>query len=231
MTRHLRTILLLAVPLLAVGGPAVAGVIGSAHDISTPGTPEVCVFCHTPHQANGAAQAPLWNRLVETKTYVMYSSATLDVPVPGTPSGESLVCLGCHDGVLTYGSVDGQALGDKHDLVNAPGPGGVPDTTSDPNCRNCHPSYYGDPPKVPIGTDLSNDHPISLTYPTPAEDPDFRMPPDATRGWWSPVAPGIRLYEGRVECGTCHDPHVTSHGAFLRVSNDGSALCLTCHVK
>ncbi|HSO06820.1 MAG TPA: cytochrome c3 family protein, partial [Pelomicrobium sp.] len=53
----------------------------------------------------------------------------------------------------------------------------------------------------------------------------------------------VRLYdtgEGyEVECASCHDPHgVPSGGAgsvfnptFLRVSNAGSQLCLTCHVK
>jgi predicted CXXCH cytochrome family protein len=38
-----------------------------------------------------------------------------------------------------------------------------------------------------------------------------------------------------VECGSCHDPHVdgtgTSGATFLRISNNGSAVCLTCHVK
>jgi len=44
-----------------------------------------------------------------------------------------------------------------------------------------------------------------------------------------------------VECASCHDPHVqegqtapnsmVSGKTFLRISNDGSALCLTCHDK
>lgn len=44
-----------------------------------------------------------------------------------------------------------------------------------------------------------------------------------------------------VECGSCHDPHVsegqagpngqTSGPTFLRVANAGSAVCLACHVK
>jgi hypothetical protein len=42
-----------------------------------------------------------------------------------------------------------------------------------------------------------------------------------------------------MECASYHDPHgVPSNGvgtvnnkAFMRVSNTGSALCLTCHVK
>jgi hypothetical protein len=38
-----------------------------------------------------------------------------------------------------------------------------------------------------------------------------------------------------VECASCHDPHVESKGtdniAFMRVTTDGSQICLSCHVK
>ncbi|MEO5659051.1 MAG: cytochrome c3 family protein [Polaromonas sp.] len=33
-----------------------------------------------------------------------------------------------------------------------------------------------------------------------------------------------------VECASCHDPH-TETATFLRVVNDGSAVCLACHIK
>ena len=34
-----------------------------------------------------------------------------------------------------------------------------------------------------------------------------------------------------VECGSCHDPHSTTNGTFLRTSNAASALCTACHNK
>lgn len=34
-----------------------------------------------------------------------------------------------------------------------------------------------------------------------------------------------------VECATCHDPHNTTNGTFLRYSNANSTLCLACHDK
>ena len=34
-----------------------------------------------------------------------------------------------------------------------------------------------------------------------------------------------------VECASCHDPHSEAPLLFLRVSNDGSEVCLACHVK
>ncbi|MBI3593131.1 MAG: hypothetical protein HY099_06610 [Nitrospirae bacterium] len=39
------------------------------------------------------------------------------------------------------------------------------------------------------------------------------------------------MFSGRVECPSCHDPHDPSRNTFLRKSNAGSALCLTCHIK
>ena len=33
-----------------------------------------------------------------------------------------------------------------------------------------------------------------------------------------------------IECSSCHDPH-TTNAKFLRVANEGSRLCLTCHMK
>jgi predicted CXXCH cytochrome family protein len=34
-----------------------------------------------------------------------------------------------------------------------------------------------------------------------------------------------------VECASCHDPHTETNPTFLRVSNVGSGVCLSCHVK
>ncbi|HEX5804029.1 MAG TPA: cytochrome c3 family protein [Azospira sp.] len=34
-----------------------------------------------------------------------------------------------------------------------------------------------------------------------------------------------------VECDSCHDPHTEANPTFLRVSNTGSGVCLSCHVK
>jgi predicted CXXCH cytochrome family protein len=40
--------------------------------------------------------------------------------------------------------------------------------------------------------------------------------------------PRIRLFDGRVGCGSCHSPYAREH-ALLVMSNDRSALCLSCH--
>ena len=99
-----------------------------------------------------------------------------------------------------------------------------------------------------IGTDLKNDHPVGVTFPTiNGNGTDFNTP-GGTKGSasffdmdgdTSMDKEDIRVYGGKVECASCHDPHGVQSGGpssqfkptFLRVDNAGSALCLTCHIK
>jgi hypothetical protein len=121
-------------------------------------------------------------------------------------------------------------------------------------CLSCHASGAGlvgagatDFNIFAIGTDLRNDHPVGITYPvTSGTSTEFKTP-SGQRGTTFFFDDGdsnmekqeVRVYDGKVECASCHDPHgVPSGGAgstfkptFLRVANTGSALCLTCHTK
>ena len=82
-----------------------------------------------------------------------------------------------------------------------------------------HPDIYGGPPAEWPGTDLSNDHPVALPYPTNVPDPAFNTPPSLSNGWT-----GVPLFDGRVECASCHNPHDPTNPSFLRVANAASAL-------
>ena len=102
-----------------------------------------------------------------------------------------------------------------------------------------------------IGTDLTNDHPVGISMPATGTGTDFVTPTGVASGiqWFESDGDGrpdpneIRFYDTgsgpRVECASCHDPHGVAPGgfggtinsSFLRVSNTGSAVCLTCHVK
>lgn len=101
-----------------------------------------------------------------------------------------------------------------------------------------------------IGTDLNDDHPVGVPLPNTTTY-DFNAPSGTSSGmkFYDTNTDGransdeVRFYdtgEGfEVECASCHDPHGVPSGgqgsllvpAFLRVSNTGSALCLTCHAK
>lgn len=215
----------LAVPLRVRSGT----IVGSAHDLSTSTTPEPCVFCHTPHMANTRIQGPLWNRFVDPNVaFTLYANpgGTMDTTV-GQPSPLSRLCLGCHDGVEATTMGNGTVGSTKHELLKAPG-SPPPDLTSMPNCNGCHADLaYGRPAKM-LGTDLSDDHPISMVYPTPAQDPKFHTPPDSQRGWG---VGNVRLFDGKVECSSCHNPHNPAYAPFLIKPNAKSDLCLTCHDK
>lgn len=102
-----------------------------------------------------------------------------------------------------------------------------------------------------IGTDLTNDHPVGISLPANGAGTDFNSPTGSRTSiqWFDndgdarPDSNEIRFYDTgsgpRVECGSCHDPHGVAPGgfgglintSFLRISNEGSAVCLTCHIK
>ncbi len=210
-----------------------ASIIGSKHDLSTTNyygdysgaTTQICVFCHTPH-ASSQELGPLWNRKIsDTTTFKLYDGTT------GKPNNPSMVCLSCHDGVSAEGDMSAVNAYDTHNIINNPG-SGLQNHPVDPNCKACHHGLFGlgggtYPDKVwRIGPDLTNDHPVSVSY----SSAEGRFP-----GQFSPVASviaaGLKLPDGNVECVSCHDVHDPANGRFLRKSNDGSSLCKTCHLK
>jgi predicted CXXCH cytochrome family protein len=81
-----------------------------------------------------------------------------------------------------------------------------------------------------FGTDLSNDHPIGITYDNTATgDTAFVDPAVVATNLGVPLA--TALPGTKVECSSCHSVHDTTYMPFLRISNDNSAICLACHVK
>ena len=204
---------------------------GPKHDLSSTAnadSSQVCLYCHTPHHANNTLrgiQAPLWNRYVDTsKVYIVFSSPTLNT-TPGSPSTTvSALCLGCHDGSVSSATVYGTSGSDKHNLINRPD---LNEGAASAQCYKCHVIHgFGLPKTLKLGKNLSNMHPIAMTYPTAAQDPAFNQPPDLQTGWTD-----LKLFIGKVECPTCHAVHDPAIKPFLRKSNNGSALCLTCHLK
>ena len=177
---------------------------------------EICVYCHTPH--GGQTNAPLWNRQFTTQTFVMYNDATggssdLNMTFANQPTGVSLACLSCHDGTIGIDVIINEPNASAATALNQ--------TLGD--------IYTTGPDTLRIlGTDLRNDHPISMVY-DPANDPQFNTVAAIE-------AASLRLFDDPtlganvVQCATCHNPH-SQNETFLRIENGGSALCLTCHIK
>ncbi|MCK4974471.1 MAG: hypothetical protein KAR81_04400 [Sulfurimonas sp.] len=219
------------IPLVVVNLYALAGPhadITSSGDTTTDNG-ETCVYCHTPHGANSDyAPAPLWNKPSTVTAFTMYgatgtgeSGITLaKTSTDISPSGSSLACLSCHDGVSAMNSV-----------VNAPGSGNY----------NPAGSYIGTNPPLPatmvgvpykaIGMNgtLTDDHPISIEYiPGRASLKPLNAP--LTNFFGSSVVSDL-LKQGKVQCTSCHDPHGTPYNTYLRNGNTGSTLCFGCHEK
>ncbi|MBI1336894.1 MAG: hypothetical protein GC164_08020 [Phycisphaera sp.] len=166
--------------------------------VKTSGSANSCAFCHTPHAASPIA--PLWNREDPGTYYQTYESSTLVASV-GQPTGSSRLCLSCHDGTI--------ALAQTLNPLNSPG----------------HTQVYLAPGDAGyLGTDLSDDHPISFEYTSAlATEKGQLKDPNA-------LPTELPLESGQVlQCTTCHDPHDDRFGKFLRVDNTRSALCRTCH--
>lgn len=66
------------------------------------------------------------------------------------------------------------------------------------------------------------DHPFGVFYEEARQlSPTLQLRP-------SPLSP-LELFEGKVECASCHEPHDCSQKPFLRITSEKSALCLGCH--
>jgi len=188
-----------------------ASIVISKHNLSISGPGEVksttesriCVFCHTPHNAHRDIPY-LWNRSDQTTNYTPYQSSTMYAAI-GQPTGASKLCLSCHDGTIALGAVLSQA-------TEIPFAGGF---RTLPNTR---PSY--------LGTDLSDDHPISFSYQTSIDQGNSEL------AVTNALPTEISLDDGgQLQCTACHDPHDNTWGNFLVMSNQFSALCTGCHIK
>ncbi len=159
---------------------------------------QVCIFCHAPHNTSGLR--PLWNREVPAANYRIYRSSTLDAK-PGQPTGASKLCLSCHDGTIALGSVLSRA--DRIQMRTGDFmPAGLTN----------------------LGTDLSDDHPVSFFYTASLAVEDGQLAdPHA-------LPHEIRLEaNGELQCTACHDAHNNTYGDFLVTPDEFGELCTSCH--
>lgn len=200
--------LALTLAVLAFARTASASIAGGSHDLTkaTYGNSTslpACQYCHAPHVWVTAdiTGGPLWNRNSHPGPYTVYTSQTISqVPVLGTAS---LLCLSCHDGVAMSQVNNGTAPAGALVPIGA---------------LNAGPTFYAN-----VGTDLTNDHPVGVTY--------------TVGTYYNDVSTNanVKLYGGKVECASCHDPHGTSDGvrggAVFARWGTGVDLCSQCHRK
>jgi len=218
-------------------------VIKSKHDLSSGNTgatkwqstneTQVCIFCHTPHTPKGAIM-PLWNKIKPTNTtFSVYSSSTMDASAGSDLNGSySLLCLSCHDGSTPM-----------NDLLS---PSGVGKPLMAGGYTKLGDVYYpGSPfarfPGANIGEgyggsegrDLTNDHPVNIVYDAshPGVTKGKLYNPESQSSGLGGTVKEKMLFNNKVECPSCHNPHNPSIFPFLRKTTDNGTLCVTCHNK
>lgn len=200
---------------------------------------EVCVFCHTPQLPpnlegkTGTGVQPAWQPSIsKNHDFLMFDDIGRKQFGKMAVGSQSIACLSCHDSSQAF-----QVTGGMNDH-----PFGVP-----------YRGYLRRLGRQSVGDDKGKqgDEPSRSANFLKFVD-DFKLPStgkvDNRSVWWvsSSGVSAVRsrsdlpLYarqqedeEGEtpyIECSSCHDPHV-ARPLFLRVSNEGSRLCLTCHEK
>jgi hypothetical protein len=235
-----------------------------ARNIKADTETEICIFCHTPH-GNQSAATPLWNRDISGATYSAnntYNSSSIDADsseLSAGPGGSSKLCLSCHDGTMAIDKVS----------VNIDVANKVSSNNTTIAMVNGSGTALTSPVNMPtgagrdsgftrnLGTNLSNDHPISFTYSSTliSRDGELNTPAatDTAGGIvmnraGGKVRPVLPLENGKVQCATCHDPHLRddsdANAKFLRQNRyqtgapsaagyqkDTDIICLACHNK
>ncbi len=250
----------------AAGFGTVSGsstIVGTPHDLSPTGgvvqaaagqaQSQVCIYCHMPHNANNVG-APLWNRVNSTTAFQMYSYAnsstfvltSADLNTAARPVNPvSLACLSCHDGQTAFNSLNQAPMIDSDNGI-APTNytftvAGSITATSPTGTAASNLTTLGDVANAAdsanLGTDLTNDHPISFTYNTALAtlkgstlfDPAITSTAanggnlaiyragDPAYGGIDTIAiqmlftkPGAATPD-QLECASCHEPH--AHGS------------------
>jgi mono/diheme cytochrome c family protein len=245
----LTLLILLSVASVAFAVRGTADVANTVHNLSAGGPvwslyvtdeSQVCIFCHTPHGGN--LDGPLWNRAAPASGgFNFYSSTTISAEVKGVTkvNPESLICLACHDGSLSVNHLLNYSSATP--VITTTFGGGLNTTIT--GSAGASPRIGGNPATPGATGELGDDHPISFSYYNvwDAYNTAGRAglhPADDAR------ADGVQFFgientaDGdRVECSSCHDPHVDyeiaspTYAPFLIMPNDGSKLCLACHNK
>ena len=216
-----------------------------------------CVFCHTPHNAIAAdSLVPLWNHAETTlpvmNPYVWAAPTNAKIAINSDPLiGPSRLCMACHDGTTAV---------DSHGSANAGATSGSTAMTASYTdaLGNTAKRYITDLTVThPIGflwADALSARPGEIVQANTA----FLAPLDTTNsGTFDTNAAGSSvqgngsngasakkiadtLYGGFMTCATCHDVHNSvnaspqtghNYNYFLYAQEEGSAICLSCHVK
>lgn len=147
-----------------------------------------------------------------------------------TPTSGSSLCNSCHTPDPERSSAHARAIGRAHFDASFGSAKGVDQglDAESVSCMACH-DGAGASDAVARGPSdrhrsFSGEHPIGVRMVAgrgDLEEGEIRSP--------SGLDPRVRLFEGRIGCGSCHSVYA-SRADRLVMSNQRSSLCLACHV-
>ncbi len=239
---------LLGIWLLAVGANVLADVRETKHNLiksRDKGVDEkqVCVFCHTPvvevgsfAEGRGVGVQPLWQKsLGNDFVFTIFDDiGRLGMGKPSVGS-QSIACLSCHDSIQAFGvgrtSADhpfGVVYRGATKYVAQSGVVQPVKGNSEAPFREAqHLTALQDFRDVSQGTVEGRE----VFWVSRNGITSRRTRNDLPLyGRSSSLSIGAGFDAPHIECSSCHDPHASSE-TFLRVSVEGSQLCLTCHDK
>lgn len=207
-------VLVAGLALIFISNQVFAGITGSKHDFTSGGgTPivgvtELCKTCHVPHKPK--LNVPLWAHALSTYNYNLYNMNPNYTGPNSAAYDTSPASLADSKSALCLSCHDGTVAVAGTTYV---GTGkimwdnGAATGSANPN------------------NGLRGSHPIAVTYATvrtnqPSDYKDIFADTD------------VKLSLGKVQCTSCHNPHMKVAGTKMLVkSNANSALCTTCHDK
>ena len=202
MAMHRFILCTLLVLFVSIGG--YADITGSQHDFQNAGwnlSGEICVVCHTPHSATVIQSGAPLWNHETTTAAFTLYSSSTLDVAPNQPQDSTRLCLSCHDGTVALDSFGGNSGSDSISEL------------------------------VNLGTDLSNDHPVSIQW---THQTDLGSIGCMNCHGSHPFAfiSELPFFSGNIECATCHDVHGgTSNEKMLRKPSQNSEICRHCHGK
>ncbi len=237
-------LLVFVLSVMLVASSAFAVVSLSKHNLSSSGNQgphtsdanaTVCGFCHIPHGGDITFDGvPLWARNLALNAaggvYQVYgglgaaAGVTLNTTPVAQPGPNSLTCLSCHDGTVGLGVTYKNGWANTEIGIDQAGGGFVGngfsanalDYAGYNNMSSYNPAIGG-----LSGTDLRNDHPVGIEYIV------GRAGLVAAPAWAKLYNYGLIV--NQMECASCHEPHDTTYGSFLRDAK--ATLCQGCHAN
>jgi predicted CXXCH cytochrome family protein len=215
------------------------------------GTNQACLPCHTPHGMPDKTVSRLWNhQLKPASAYTLYGTSSSYLTSIDEVSRK---CLGCHDGTIAvdaFGGHTGTSMMASGYIVGSGG-----DLTHD------HPidvQYNSASNYTLTATTVNGVTTYTPTWSSSARNNDpksfsitgytsqkwgaktYTVTALSAIGFYTPTGALTTISDTGghsattssqyVYCRSCHDPHNNLYN-FLRVPNDYSQLCLTCHNK